>query len=218
MIPTTFSSLVIAVAFVAPGLLYEQGIERSLGYWRTSLPDRVLRFFCESLILQGVATPVTFLLWSSYFRSGFDRTRVNWVLYGAALGYVVVPLVLGYLVGWGVKRHPEAAWVGPLFGRDPAPRAWDYLFASSPRGYVRARLKLDGHWVAGTFAADSVSGRGGYASSVVGTDDLYLPTQVRCNNQTGELTLDEEGSPMPMRWGLIICRADVDVIEFQDWA
>lgn len=37
MIPTTLGSLAIALAFVAPGLLYEPGMERSLGYWRTNL-------------------------------------------------------------------------------------------------------------------------------------------------------------------------------------
>ena len=217
MIPSTLEGAALLLAFVAPGLLYEQGVERSLGYWRTSLPDRVLRFFIESVLLQTVAAPAAYGVWHRYVRGGFDPPKADLLLYITLLGYVLVPVGLGLVVGSGVRRHPDAWWVRPVFGLDPAPRAWDYLFSSTPTGYIRARLKNDQRWVAGVFAVTSVGSRGGYASSTPEREDIYLPLQLKCDNTTGELELDPSGSPITLQWGILISRADVDVIESQPW-
>lgn len=176
----------------------------------------MLRFFIESLILQAAAAPVTFLLWSAYFRGGFEKPRVYWVLYVATLGYILIPLGLGYLVGG--RQNTLARNLGwTAFRQRFAAESVGLPLLLLAQGYVRARLKKDGHWVAGTFALDTQSGRRGYASSVADADDLYLPLQLRCDNQTGLRILDDEGSPIPIRWGLLICRTDLDVLEFQDW-
>lgn len=37
--PSTLDGLLIALLFVAPGLQFELGIERQVGYWRTRLSD-----------------------------------------------------------------------------------------------------------------------------------------------------------------------------------
>lgn len=218
MIPSTLQGIALFLVFVAPGLLYEQAIERSLGYWRTNLADRVLRFFIESVVLQAVACPATYELWHRYWKGGFDPKRVDGLLYVAVLGYVIAPIVFGLAVGYGVRRNPDAGWVRPVFGLDPAPRAWDYLFSSAPRGYIRMRLKADKRWIAGVFSVtDSAAGRQGYASSTPDHEDIYLPMQLHCDNATGELELDHKGSPIPIHWGVLVLRADVDVIESQPW-
>lgn len=219
MIPSTLAGLAITLAFLAPGLLYEQGIERSLGYWRTSLADRVLRFFIESVLLQALVSPISFLVWDRYLRSGLDAPHeVNFVLYAALIGYLALPFLLGLGVGAGARSNPAAWWVVPAVGRDPAPRAWDYLFSSRPTGYVRARMKKDGRWVAGVYALDERTGRIGYASSVSGADDLYIPVELTCDPVTAELALDAEGRPRRLDWGLLLRRDDIDLIEFQEWS
>lgn len=77
------------------------------------------------------------------------------------LAYVAVPAPAGTLVGVAVRRRRR--WVWALVGRDPAPRAWDHLFADRPVGWVRLKLK-SGTWLAGAFAADGDGRRRSYAA------------------------------------------------------
>jgi hypothetical protein len=52
---------------------------------------------------------------------------------------------LGTLAGASVRSKKRVAklFVRIVAGRDPAPRAWDWLFAPRPSGTVRMRLKSD---------------------------------------------------------------------------
>ncbi len=59
--PSSLEALLVAVLFVAPGLMYELGIEVQVGYWRTSLADRALRFFVQSVLLHAALLPLS--LW-----------------------------------------------------------------------------------------------------------------------------------------------------------
>ena len=63
--PNTSEALIIALLFIAPGLLYELGIEREIGYWRTSLADRALRYFATSTIIHALAARRVWV-WRSY--------------------------------------------------------------------------------------------------------------------------------------------------------
>lgn len=58
----TFQGLAIGLGFLVPGILYELGIERVVGFWRTSLADRLFRFFAESVVLQVIAAPISYVV------------------------------------------------------------------------------------------------------------------------------------------------------------
>ena len=157
--PTTLDGLVVALLFVAPGLHFELGIERQVGYWRTNLSDRLLRFFIWSVAFQALAAPVTYWVWDRYLRDD-PAIRFDGALWGVLLAYVVVPLALGLSVGYAVRR--QRAWTRWVVGKDPAPTAWDWLWSREVHGsaYVRVKLKSGG-WAAAVVGAQAV----GFASS-----------------------------------------------------
>lgn len=75
-------------------------------------------------------------------------------------------------------------------GHDPAPRAWDQLFADRSSRYLRVRLQ-DGTWVAGLFADRSYAG--GYPNPT----DLLLEQSWAIDPVTGELA-EEQGPAYPV--------------------
>lgn len=205
--PSTLEALAIALAFLAPGLSFEQGIERRVGYWRTNLADRTLRFFLISTLLQVLFFPFTFSVWATEFR-GVDWSTMStppWIAWIAMLAYIIVPFLAGTYVGHRAA-HGDG-WVRFVVGSSPAPRAWDELFCGQRgHGYIRARFKSDHRWVAGVW---------GYASSFPNSEDLLLSYQLECDPVSGELVLDDDGSPRPVQWALLIQREDVDDLQFQ---
>ena len=67
--------------------------------------------------------------------------------------YVTTPIVGGTLAGLSVNRWPTISRI--VAGRDPAPRAWDFLFAGNPVGVIRVRLRANDRWVGGWFGEHS---------------------------------------------------------------
>jgi hypothetical protein len=224
----TVQGLVIGLGFLVPGIVFELGIERVVGYWRTSLADRLFRFFAESVIFQAIAAPLTYLVLRHYavLPSGRHSTlwgqathrygHLPWLAWLAGVGYVLVPFVLGFGAGSLVRAVPDGWLSRVLVGRDLPPRAWDYLFSRHPAGIVRARMK-DGHWVAGLFTSTEDDARIGYASSFPAAEDLYLPIRVEIDPGTGEVRTDG-GRPVTLPWALLLRRDDVDLLEIFETA
>lgn len=219
----TLQGLVVGLGFLVPGIVFELGIERVVGYWRTSLADRVFRFFAESVALQAIAAPVTYVVLRHYgvlpFKASAtfwpqltDRySHVPWFAWLAAVAYVLVPFLLGFGAGSLVRLSPDGVLARVLVGRDLPPRAWDYLFSLHPAGVVRARMK-DGHWVAGLYGRTEDERRAGYASSYPASEDLYLSTRIEIDPMTGEVAT-RDGRPITLPWALLLRREDVDVLE-----
>ena len=208
----TFEALTVAVVAVLPGALYVWGFEQQVGRWGATAADRVLRFIGWSAMLHAAFAPVTLQLWVVYVRTGrVGRGDVPIWLWALVLGYVLLPALAGRVVG--AATTAGAAWARVLTGRRAAPRAWDHLFASAPRGWVRMKLK-SGSWIGGIFARtgdrpDGVSYAAGYPES----QDLYLARLVEVDGATGEVVL-HDGKPTVLNRGVLIRWEEVEYLEF----
>ena len=215
--PNTSEALIIALLFIGPGLLYELGIEREIGYWRTGLADRTLRFFATSTIIHALAAPATFWVWRSYLAEPHGLSAYSLLplpLWAAIVAYLVLPLLVGVAVGRGARG--QRPWLRPIIGRDPTPKAWDHVFGQPVRrGYIRLKLS-DGTWVGGLWISPGDDQPGAYASSFPQPEDLYLPVQFDVDPRTGGILLDAEGKLRLREWGLLVERSKIEFIEFQD--
>jgi hypothetical protein len=146
--PDTFQALAVLVLALLPGALYTWGFERQVGSWGIARTDRLLRFVGGSVVFHVVAAPLTYFLYSKYWVSSIIRhgEPLPWWLWGLLIGYVLGPLIAGDLMGRNASRGGS---INKLFaGPNPAPRAWDHVFSSNPRGWVLIRLN-SGRWIGG---------------------------------------------------------------------
>ncbi|MEX0874880.1 MAG: DUF6338 family protein [Actinomycetota bacterium] len=131
---------------------------------------------------------------------------VPWWLWLVPIAYVVAPIALGTVSGLSIHRWPGLSRV--LVGRDPAPRAWDFLFSPRPTGVVRIQFK-DGRYAGGLFADSSYAA--GYPEE---PQDFYLERMYRVLEDGSfaegdtEGGYDEIGSAALVRW------EEVKVLEF----
>lgn len=88
-LPASLEALVVAALFVAPGLGFELGIERQVGFWRTSLVERTLRFFLLSVLFHALVLPITLgVLPAALDASVAEMADQRWALWGIAVGYL----------------------------------------------------------------------------------------------------------------------------------
>lgn len=212
----TGEALLVAVVLVLPGLVYEAGIERSVGYWRTSFTDRLWRFFLHSAVLQlGFIAPSGYLIWreilggASLSTASLGQLSAAWAI---TLATLLTVFVAGVVVGEAVSRRES--WTKWLVGTDPAPQAWDYLFSTQKlTGYVRV-LTTSGRWLAGFYGRSPHSGLDSFASNWPDPRELYLSVQVQIDPDSGELLLNEDGAPELGDTGLLVRGEDISHVEF----
>lgn len=210
---TTFEAIAVALVALLPGGLYVWGFERQVGNWGIGLSDRLFRFFGTSALFHAVIAPVTYWLWATQFRTGgagVARPLPLW-LWPIILAYVAMPFIGGDRVGLATRNGQ--GWARLLTGPDPAPRAWDYFFASRPDGWVRLRLK-SGVWIGGAYAP-SDRGIASYAAGYPETQDLFLAETVEMDPDSGEFLL-ENGRPVFRGTSLLIRWDEVEFLEFSD--
>lgn len=209
----TFEAIAVAVVAMLPGALYVWGFERQVGNWGIGLSDRLFRFFGTSALFHALIAPITYWLWATYVRSGevgTGRPLPLW-LWAIVLGYVAVPFLAGSRVGVGTRNGES--WARVFTGPDPAPRAWDYFFASRPDGWVRLRLK-SGVWIGGAYAP-SDGGLQSYAAGYPEPQDLFLAETVEVDPDTGEFLL-VNGAPVFRETSLLIRWDEIEFLEFDD--
>ncbi|MEX2556684.1 MAG: DUF6338 family protein [Actinomycetota bacterium] len=213
--PDTLEAVLVLFVVVLPGALHTWAAEREAGRWGIGLSDRVLRFVGASVVYQMALAAPTYLAWkdhlhrrivsngaTAYSSSLTDGTTPSWV-WLLALAYVMVPIAGGTIAGVSIHRWPRLSRI--LVGRDPAPRAWDFLFAGRPQGVLRARLKSNDRWVGGWFGERSYAA--GYPEQ---PQDLLVERTYRLLEDgsfaEGEADggYDEIGSSLLIRWEEIV--------------
>jgi hypothetical protein len=210
-VPDTFQAIAVIAVALLPGALYVWSFEREAGAWGVRLGDRVLRFVGVSALFHAVLVPVTYRVWVDFVRSGrIESGRAPLGLWALVLAYVVAPLVIGTFVGRATTR--QRRWARVLTGPNPAPRAWDFLFASAPDGWVRMRLK-SGVWLAGAFAVGLDGGRS-YAAGYPEEQDLYLVQTYDVDPESGEFRSDDEGGVVELDRGILVRWGEIEYLEF----
>ncbi|MCZ2847738.1 DUF6338 family protein [Modestobacter sp. VKM Ac-2978] len=213
----TFQALAVSILAVLPGASYTFAYERLAGAYGVSLADRLIRFLAASAIFHAFLIGPELQLYRVWIDSGrLGRGEVNaWQLEGVAVVYVVLPTLVGSLVGYGRKKRWR--WVRVLTGSSPEPRAWDHVWTQPERTSV-VRLKLkSGPWLAGFFG--NVEGAPqSYAAGYPEAADLFLSLQVQVDRDTGEFITDDNGSFQPVegRSSLLIRWEEVeyaDIVE-----
>jgi hypothetical protein len=214
--PATITGLALFFVAILPGALYTWAFEREIGRWGIGLTDRLLRFVGVSALFLALTTYPAHYVWRNYLHAPSDSDHArNLVLDGADLppwlyfvpvGYVSVPIALGSLAAVAVRRK---WWIArPLVGADPAPRAWDFLFAEHPHGVVRVRLKDEEGWIGGLFRDESYAA--GYPEE---PQDLYLEETYKML-KSGEFAADGNGNFIPLGSGILVRWEDVLHLEF----
>lgn len=221
--PNTLQALLVVLLAILPGALYLWGFEREAGKWTVGLSDRLLRFVAASAIFQALFAYPAYRLYHEYVRDpvtlgGGQVGYVNrleagelpaWLAAVPVL-YVLIPGLAGTLTGLSVRSsRAPARWVARVgAGRDPAPRAWDHLFAAKPAGTVRMRLKTDRSWVGGRFGEASYTA--GYPEE---PQDLLLEESYRLADD-GSFARDDLGDFVSLESALLIRWDEVEFLEF----
>ena len=206
-VPGSVAGVAFLLLAVLPGAAFTWALERQVGSYGVSFADRTLRFVGVSIVFHLVALPFEYLVATSLLaESGFDWGDVLTV-WPALLLLFAIPYGLGSVLGglyrsrsardghwtWVRRRLSEPAerrLLRVALGHDPAPRAWDHLFADRSSRYLRVRLQ-DGTWVAGLFADRSYAG--GYPNPT----DLLLEQAWSVDPVTGE-PADQQGPAYPV--------------------
>lgn len=221
--PDTIQAFGVFLLAVLPGALYVWSFERVVGRWGIGLSDRLLRFTAASAVFLAIFAWQLYELRSEYqhhARTGpngktiFVNRIANgddlpWWLFVMPLLYISLPIVAGTAVGKTV-RASSSGWqrIGRILaGRDPAPRAWDYLFTSRPAASVRLKLKA-GHWLGGFYGDRSYAA--GYPEE---PQDLFLERTFAMDQEDGAFVLDDEGEPVDLGTALLIRWDEVAFME-----
>lgn len=194
---SSFPALLVAVIGFLPGAAYTFAYEREAGSYGQKVSDRLLRFLVASAVFHALASGYEFAQWQK-FRSD-EATYLSqpwWHIQIAAIVYLAIPAILGWLVGRGAQRDwPIVRW---LVGEARHPRSWDFVWSRKVYYVVRARLK-SGDYIAGAYATlDASPNLKPYASGHGEDADLYLPHQLQIDAATGELVRNDDDSPVPV--------------------
>ena len=222
--PDTVEAFGVFLLAILPGALYVWSFERVVGRWGIGLADRLFRFAAASAVFLAIfAAPLY------YLRAEFVHHRVvdaddrihfvnrvsdgedlPWWLFAVPLAYVFIPAVAGTGVGHAVAAK-SARWksVGRvLVGRDPAPRAWDFLFSSTPSAVLRIKLKDGGAWLGGFFGESSYAA--GYPEE---PQDLFLEETYAMNQEDGSFVRDGQGRPVKLGSAVLLRWDEVLLVE-----
>lgn len=209
----TFEAIAVTLLAVLPGALYTWSFEREVGNWGVSLSDRVFRFVGFSALFHAVFFYPEHYIWANYFHKetasgGYQNLLAEgvdlpWWLFLAPLGYVLIPMLIGYLTARGAFRGQR--WTRFLVGPNPQPRAWDKLFWAGPSFLVRLRLKNEA-WVGGLFGAES------YAAGYPEPQDLLLETTYRMEGD-GSFSQGRKGELEDLESAILVSWEDVLFLE-----
>ncbi|OXM68259.1 DUF6338 family protein [Amycolatopsis vastitatis] len=212
----TFQGLLVAVLALLPGAAYTFALERVTTGYGVSFSDRLVRFLAASALMHAVLAVGEYWVYRYLIveRRLVNGTASPWLLEILAIGYVLAPIAVGSVIGWGHRNHKR--WGKLLVGAAVEPRAWDYLWRHADRAIVRIKLK-SGIWLAGYYGT-SRDGRSAYASSHPEEGDLYLPLSYTIDPDSGMLSRDEKNLPVPVpgETGLLVRWTEIEYIDIKE--
>ena len=205
-VPSSVPQLIILVAFILPGIVYQAVRSRLRGPTPDELDatSKVLRAATVSTALVLVYAVVLGreLVNVTYGRGWLaDHPRV-----AAGIGLILLLAVpVGLAVGeqWLTLRGWRPRWLTlkELSTYDPTPAAWDFSFRDRPACFVRV-LTDEGRWVGGWFDPES------FASSFPQTRELYIAQQWKMSDDGA---FEQE---VPYSQGVYVRCDDARVVEF----
>ncbi|MDO9378649.1 MAG: DUF6338 family protein [Nocardioidaceae bacterium] len=211
----TFQAVVVFLLAFLPGASYTYAFERVVGPYGVRLGDRLLRFLVVSAVFH------TLFLWgevkiyrawveSGALVSGGVPARDLWAAAGV---YLLIPISAGLLIGNGT-RH-EWRVITFIFGANPQPTAWEYVWTQGKSVMVRARLK-SGCWVAGVYGTFEDVGSS-YSSAFGEAQDVYLAKTLKIDPVTGKYVDMVDGVPVCRNppSGLLVRWDEIEYLEAQ---
>ena len=188
---TTFTTLLLFLAFVWPGLLavnvYRLIVPGPPFEWRDSIT--------QGLFFTGITYILTFPIVLFIVRPENLEAHPFWYWLALACVLLAAPIALPF--AWTSLLRRE--WVGRLV-QSPYPTAWDWYFRQRQPAFMLIHL-ADGNLVGGYW------GPGSYASSYPEHGDLYLSSVYKVD-ETGRF-----GDPIPDTNGLLVRRDGYRYIE-----
>jgi hypothetical protein len=208
----TFPALWLSALALLPGALFTWAREQQTGRWGVALSDRLLRFVGTSALLHVLLLPLSYWLYGRFLApEAADRGHLRWWLWPLTLAYVAVPLVLGRVLGIGIRR--DTRWAAWIAGGSPAPRAWDHLFGRAAAGdWVVVRLK-DGTWLAGTYGAAARGRPSSHASRYPELQELFLADTAEVDGE-GEIVKTEDGGTRMLGRGVLVRWDEMSYLQF----
>jgi len=166
----------------------------------------VWRFAGASALFASLTLPLFYLGYRKLIVTHrlAEGQAVPWWVWLFPPAYVILPWLLGWMVGSAVrKRRP---WVEVLTGPAPSPRAWDHLFTTPElNGWLLLRLK-DNTWIAGFWGAEDTEGGTAlrsYASGYPESQEFYFSDTGEVTAD-GEVDVDADGRPVPTGLGVLV--------------
>ena len=199
-----------------PGALFMWSYGLSSGWWTTDRQGsrHLLMSIGYSAVFHLLFAPVTYNIWSTYWKDISQGREVSLWLWAALSIYVLIPGILGLFSGWatlrtGVGLRKWYEWTRYIMGRTQNPQAWDFLFSRNDlNGWIRFRTK-EGRFLGGYY------GKGSYVSRYPEPQDIYLDNLAEIDSTTGEIKTDEEGNPKLLGSGLLLRWDEVEYLEFK---
>jgi hypothetical protein len=214
----TFEALAVFLVVGLPGALYTWAFERQVGQWGATAADRVLRFVAGSAVFHTLFAPVDYWIWLRFVHTGrLTGTGAPPPLYlwAVLLGYVALPFVAGSIAGQRCASAPSDRLSRLVNGPNPAPRAWDHLFANQRRnGWVRLKLK-SGVFVGGLYA--NIGAERSYASGFPFDQELFLVRAARVDRTTGAFISDSSGKPIVEPFGILVRWEEVEYLDIENF-
>ena len=114
--PSTLEAVAALIVALLPGALYTWSFERLVGRWGVGLSDRLPRFVGVSALFHAACSPLTYWLWSEFWRTGRvpGGEPVPLLLWLVPVLYVLVPVAIGTAVGSETAKRPSGPRFSPV--------------------------------------------------------------------------------------------------------
>ncbi len=200
-----------------PGALFMWSYGLSSGWWTTHRQGSqyLLLSIGYSAVFHLLFAPLTYHIWSTYWKDISQGREVSPWLWVALSIYVLIPGLLGFYSGLATLKaefdlRKLYGWTRYIMGRTQNLQAWDFLFGRKDlNGWIRFRTK-EGIFLGGYY------GKGSYVSGYPEPQDIYLNGLAEIDSLTGEFNLDEEGNPILLGSGLLLRWDEVEYLEFKE--
>jgi hypothetical protein len=188
----TAAALKDLIAALAPGLIILGIRQRFVAGPNPPLQERAIAYAAVSALYYAIFNPAI-----AFVATQFRLT--DWT--ASALEYVIVPVVIGAVVGIATSRDWSTSWWAKLRIQPVhhVPTAWDYAFSRLQQGaYILVTLS-DGSTVAGRYAF------GSFASSSREERDLLI----------GDVweVVDGHWTRPPTPKSILLCGRDIRTVE-----